>query len=79
MSLFFDHSLVQAGSAISINGVHFNTCVVNQDPRFKDAANNNYELNTSSNAKDKGIISISLLDYQFDIKGTDRNLYTPPD
>jgi len=76
---FFDHSLVQAGSSIPITSVHFNTCVVNQDPKFKNTDNNNYELDTLSNAKNKGIISISLPDYQFDIKGIDRNLYLPPD
>ena len=76
---FFDHSLVQTGGAVTINPMHFNNSVIDQNPKFKDPANNNYELDTLSNAKDKGDILISLPNYQFDIKGTDRNLNLPPD
>jgi hypothetical protein len=76
---FFDHSLIRTGGSIPINAVHFNTVVTDQDPKFKDYGNNNYELDTLSNAKDKGIFSISSPDYVHDIKDVDRNLYLPPD
>lgn len=78
-NFFFDHSLVQTGSSIPITTMHFNNAVINQDPKFKYAANNNFELDTLSNAKDKGSFSISLPDYQRDIKDIDRSLYLPPD
>jgi len=79
LNYFFDHSLIRTGGSIPINSIHFNTVVTDQDPKFKDYANNNFELDTLSNAKDKGSISISLPDYPHDIKDVDRNLYLPPD
>ena len=78
-NFFFDHSLVQTGGAVTVNAVHFNNPVLNQNPRFKDPSNNNYELDTLSNAKDKGNAAIFMPDYQFDIKEVDRNLHLPPD
>jgi hypothetical protein len=79
LNYFFDHSLIRTGGSIPINSIHFNTVITDQDPKFKDYANNNFELDTLSNAKDKGSISISLPDYPHDIKDVDRNLYLPPD
>lgn len=78
LNYFFDYSLVKTGSSIPITSVHFNNAVINQDPKFKYPEINNYELDTLSNAKDKGNISISP-PYILDIKETDRNAYLPPD
>jgi hypothetical protein len=79
LNYFFDHSLIRTGGSIPITSVHFNSTLTDQDPAFKDIQNNNYELDTLSNAKDKGSAVIMLPDYQFDIKGVDRNLHLPPD
>ncbi|MBK5285111.1 MAG: hypothetical protein JJE25_06880 [Bacteroidia bacterium] len=77
----FDNSLIQAGTAFStINAMHFDSCVVNQNPRFKDPQNNNYELDALSNAIDKGSSSVINFPFlQYDLKGTDRSANPPPD
>jgi hypothetical protein len=81
---FFDNSLIQVGGAFSTNiPSRFDSCVVNQDPIFKNPEINNYELGVSSHAKDKGSTSVlNLPSYlQFDLKGVDRSsgLYGAPD
>ena len=82
-NFFFKNSLLQVGGAFATsNPLHFDSCVVNQNPKFKNADMNNFKLDTLSNAKDKGSPSV-LTPYQylqFDLTGnTDRTLYGLPD
>ncbi|HLG36271.1 MAG TPA: hypothetical protein VI757_15435 [Bacteroidia bacterium] len=80
-NFFFDNSLIQVGGAFSTTGqARFDSCVVNQNPKFKNPDFNNYELDTLSNAKNKGSTSVLSLPYLLnDIKGTDRTIYGLPD
>lgn len=81
-NFFFDHSLIQTGSSIPTNiAAHYNTNVVNQNPKFKNPAFNNYQLDTLSNAKNKGSMTvINQLYLERDLKNYDRvNSFPPPD
>ena len=52
----------------------FVDCILNDDPNFVDAVENNFELDTLSPAKDVGLQSIVLTDINLeqDILGTPR-------
>jgi hypothetical protein len=81
-NFYFDHSLIQVGGSVPTNiAAHYNNNVVNQNPKFINPAVNNYELDASSNAKDRGNALIINQTYlEKDLKGFDRiNGVPPPD
>jgi len=63
----FDHCLLKTTNNID-DPLHFISCFVNQDPRFIDVQNNNFEIDSISPAIDKGI----PMDVPYDIKGNYR-------
>lgn len=80
-NFFFKNSLIQVGGAFATgNPSRFDSCVVNQNPKFKNPAINNYELDTLSNARNKGSTSVFILPsyLEFDIKGITSRLTNPP-
>jgi len=56
----FDHCILKT-NLNTPNGIHYNSILKN-DPLFKDASNNNYQLTTSSPAKDYGYINLITTD-----------------
>ncbi len=54
-SIIYDYNLHFGGNAVALTGSH----VVQGDPKFVDAANNNFHLLTGSPAIDRGIASLS--------------------
>lgn len=78
-NFLFDHSLLKVDSDFSTNDpANFKNVIVNQDPKFIDSQNHNYELDTLSIAKDKGDPDIGLI-YPLDINLNNRNLDSGPD
>lgn len=78
----FDYSLLRIDPTINTSDLaHYNNIFKNLDPKFKDPATNNYELDTLSNAIDKGNINISNNSPAIptDIKGTNRLSDIAPD
>ncbi len=65
----FDHCLLKTQSGTS-DPLHYKECLVNEDPRFVDIEQNNFEIDSISPAIDKGI----PMDVPFDIKGIYRGL-----
>jgi len=66
-SYTFDHCLLRTTNSIN-DPSHYNVCLSNQDPRFIDCQNYNFEIDSISPAIDKGI----PLGVPFDIKGNAR-------
>jgi hypothetical protein len=52
--LLMDHCLLKMG-AVRESFVHFNTCIFNEDPLFKNPGNGDFHLSTGSPAIDSGI------------------------
>ena len=50
----FENCLLKTSLNTNNDGLHFNTVYANIDPDFQDVTNNNYQLNASSFAIDKG-------------------------
>ena len=80
-NFFFDNSLVKVGGAFAVSALHFDTCVIDLDPKFINPDMNNYELDNQSNAKDRGSFSVLTLPsyLKYDIRGFDRLLDLAPD
>lgn len=58
----FDHTLIKVDSDFSTsNPENFESIIVNQDPKFKDPYNGDFELDTLSVAKDKGADNYGLM------------------
>ncbi len=68
----FDHCLLRTTGSTA-DPLHYTGCITNQDPRFVDVQNFNFEIDSISPAIDKGI----PLGIPFDIKGNARG--DPPD
>ncbi len=55
----FDHCLLKVNEDVNTSdATHFNSVYINLSPEFIDSSENDYQLNVSSNAKDKGDINI---------------------
>ena len=79
---FFDHSILKVkGTTDLTDPLHYNVIYKNNDPDFKNTNDRVFELDTLAFATDKGDPALLLTDpvLQFDIKGVDRTLHTPPD
>lgn len=79
--VLFDYCLVQTESANKSPHL-FSNCIFNEDPKFLDPWNSNFELDTLSVAKDAGwlsIINTSALNIHTDLKGQSRIADTGPD
>jgi hypothetical protein len=68
----FDHGLIKTNNSVS-DPLHYMSCLQNEDPRFLDANNYNYAIDSISPAIKKGI----PMGVVFDINGVDRG--TAPD
>jgi len=73
----FDHCLIRTDQSTS-NGYHYETVYVNSDPSFADVVKNDYKLNASSSAINKGKVSIGAT-YSTDLKGDSRTVDAAPD
>ncbi len=76
----FDHCLLK--TELNTSTARLINCTLNEDPMFKDKANNNYELLTTSGAIDKGdvaIVNSAVLNLLNDIKANSRMVNPPPD
>ncbi len=75
----FDHCLIKVGPDFSTTDpTYFQSIIRNEDPKFKDPYDHNYQLDTLSIAKDKGDIDIGLM-YPIDIELNNRTLDIAPD
>jgi hypothetical protein len=80
-NVIFDHCLVQTSLTASYPLV-FQECIVNEEPVFIDPWIGQFELDTLSFAKDAGslpVISSSLIDITYDLKGKSRLNDSGPD
>ena len=79
-NFLFDHCLVQT-SLVPKHQSYFNNCIVNQDAKFMDPWNGNFELDTLSPAKDTGnyLITNSSPVLKVDLKGWSRIIDAGPD
>ncbi|MEE4196970.1 MAG: hypothetical protein V2I54_04950 [Bacteroidales bacterium] len=76
---YFDHSLIKVNEEISTaDNNYFHNIIVNQDPKFKDPYDNNYELDTLSIAKDSGNPEYGVL-FPFDLNLNSRTNDNGPD
>jgi hypothetical protein len=82
----FDHCLIKVNpdSVDADNSEHFNNCIFNEDPKFKNdysRMNYDFQLDTLSPAKDAGSSEITdKYDFlEFDYNGTPRNTDHAPD
>lgn len=78
---YFDHCLLKVNEDINTSdALHFNSIEINLSPEFIDYSKNDYQLDISSNAKDKGDINIinlypALLNQ--DLNEENRTINTP--
>jgi len=79
LSYKFDHCLFKVDDEFSTSDpLYFENIIVNQNPKFKDAYEGNFELDTLSIAKDKGKPEYSIL-FPNDINMNNRNSDAGPD
>jgi len=75
----FDHSLIKVYTDFNTSNTdQFENIIKNENPKFKDPYNYNYELDTLSIAKDYGKPEIGLL-FPLDIKLDNRTMDAGPD
>ncbi len=75
----FDHSLIRVSDEFSVSDPnYFNNVIVNKDPKFKDAFDRDFELDTLSIAKDKGKTEYGIM-FPLDINMQNRNDDSAPD
>jgi hypothetical protein len=74
----FDHCILKVPSSYSISSIAKYTNVSKENPKFKDPSILNFQLDTLSPAKDKGLLSYALL-YPLDLKNISHLLDSGPD
>ena len=75
----FDHTLIKVDSDFSTSDPnYFDHVIVNNDPKFKDPYNGDFELDTLSIAKDFGKSEYGLM-FPYDINIQNRNSDSGPD
>jgi len=75
----FDHTLIKVSDDFNTdNADQFENILKNENPKFKDPYNSNYELDTLSAAKDFGKIEIGIL-FPLDINTENRTIDEGPD
>lgn len=75
----FDHSLLKLSSDFSTSDpLSFNSVIINEDPKFKDPFEYDFELDTLSIAKDKGKVEFGNL-FPLDINLNSRTSDSGPD
>jgi hypothetical protein len=65
----FDHGLLKTSGSIA-DPLHYTDCIQNEDPRFIDPVNYNYEIDSISPAIQKG--ALMGVPYDIDINGVER-------
>jgi hypothetical protein len=78
MNYNFDHCILKVPADFSITDPLKYVSVTKDDPKFKDPWKLNFQLDTLSFAKDKGLLDFALL-YPIDLKNQSHLLDTGPD
>jgi hypothetical protein len=75
----FDHTLIKVDQEFSTSDPnYFDNVIVNNDPKFKDPYNGDFELDTLSIAKDFGKSEYGLM-FPYDLNMQNRNSDSGPD